>query len=208
MHVLKTVLLTAGLLFIPLSAFADDLEQLPESQAPADQVQKCITCDEQGRVRFVKGTDGEFSEFFYYPDSNRIRVVVSDKKSTAFRYDKHGNLIRAFTTLNQLILLRYDKYQRISRMIETNLGTGKQRDLAFEYNGPGKPAVIVMRGKGKITVVYDQNGRILRVNSKQGVRMTLEVAAAFQSLLSVVKVADTSAESKTVSTREQCYESL
>ena len=46
-----------------------------------------------------------------------------------------------------------------------------------------------MIGKGEIDVEYDAQGEVSKAESRQGVKIALEVSNAFQVLLKVVKVA-------------------
>lgn len=148
-----------------------------------------VVLDDQGRVKRIQKSDGGFSEYFYHPALNKVSVVKTDKGDTFFQYDQAGNLVEAYNSDGRLIKLQYDSKKRISRMLETNKTKHMRQELTFKYNAQGKPVKIKMVGKGEINVEYDDEGNISKVESKQGAVIALAVAAAFQSLSSVVKVA-------------------
>lgn len=145
--------------------------------------------DEQGRVKHIRRPYGEFIEYTYHPTLNLISMVQTEDGKTEFQYDAAGQLVRAEKSDGKLIELSYDQHKHVLRMVETDKGEQTRRELTFKYNAMGKPVEINMAGKGKITVAYDGKGEITKVDSTQGSHMALEVMQAFQSLLSVVKVA-------------------
>jgi YD repeat-containing protein len=132
---------------------------------------------------------GDFVELDYHPQHNKITKVVNNTGWTNFEYDKKGNLKRAQNSDGMSVLLIYDSKGRISKMMDVNSKTKKKRSLSFIYNAQGKPVEIAMAKVGKINVKYDNYGEILKVESKAGHRMALQVTQAFQSLLAIVKPA-------------------
>lgn len=132
---------------------------------------------------------GDFVELQYHDTFNKITSVTNNNGWTKFEYDKNGNLKRAENSKNMSVLLTYDSKGRIAKMFDMDKGTKQQRTLSFVYNAQGKPVEIAMDKVGKINVQYDNYGEILKVESKAGHKMALQVTQAFQSLLSIVKPA-------------------
>lgn len=132
---------------------------------------------------------GDFVELQYHPTFNKITNVTNNNGWTKFEYDKNGNLKRAENSKNMSVLLTYDSKGRIAKMFDMDKATKQQRTLSFVYNAQGKPVEIAMEKVGKINVQYDNYGEILKVESKAGHKMALQVTQAFQSLLSIVKPA-------------------
>jgi len=132
---------------------------------------------------------GDFVELNYHKKYNKITKVVNRNGWTNFEYDKKGNLKRAENSKGMSVLLIYDTKGRIAKMMDVNKKTKKKRALSFIYNAQGKPIEISMAKVGKINVKYDNYGEILKVESKSGHRMALQVTQAFQSLLAIVKPA-------------------
>ena len=132
---------------------------------------------------------GDFVELNYHKKFNKITKVVNNRGWTNFEYDRKANLKRAQNSQGMSVLLIYDSKGRISKMMDSNNKTNKKRSLSFIYNAQGKPVEISMAKVGKINVKYDNYGEILKVESKAGHRMALQVTQAFQSLLAIVKPA-------------------
>lgn len=146
--------------------------------------------DEKGRVVRRINADGSHTELVYHPVSGKVILVVDDKGSTVFHYDDAGKLLRAENSQGKVIELSYDGKDNISRMTEVDKRNRSRRELEFKYNAASKPVEITLAGVGKIDVSYDDKGEIREVSSKQGAAMALQVTQVFQTLLSVVKVAN------------------
>lgn len=146
--------------------------------------------DNQGRVIRKVNDYGVVFEYTYHPQSDKLIQVMRDDLKTEFDWNGQGKLIRARNSNGQAIDLYYDSAQNIERMVEVNSADKTRRELTMEYNAAGQPTKIALLGKGKITVKYDDKGEIISVKSKQGSAMASQVSAAFESLLSVVRVAD------------------
>lgn len=147
--------------------------------------------DYNNKGLLVKKTSsrGDFVSLEYHPTFNKITSVTNNAGWTKFEYDAKGNLKRAENSKNMSVLLTYDSKGRISKMYDLDKATNQKRTLSFIYNAQGKPVEIAMDNVGKINVQYDNYGEILKVESKAGHKMALQVTQAFQSLLSIVKPA-------------------
>ncbi|EPZ50566.1 hypothetical protein M902_1312 [Bacteriovorax sp. BAL6_X] len=132
---------------------------------------------------------GDFVELEYHKQFKKITKVVNPRGWTEFDYDKKGNLKKANNSKGMSVVLLYDSKGRISKMMDYNKKTKQKRALEFQYNAQGKPVEITMNKVGKINVKYDNYGEILKVESKAGHKMALQVTQAFQSLLAIVKPA-------------------
>jgi YD repeat-containing protein len=169
---------------------ASGVEHLAGFKSKGGESLKEVEMDERGRVKRINRPNGGFSEYTYHPTLNKISSVLTEDGKTDFEYNTAGNLVLATNTQGQKITLEYDKSKHISRMIETGSQDNHRRELTFKYNKNGKPIIIKMVGKGTIKVEYDEQGEISKVESKQGAKMSMEVTAAFRTLLKVVKVAE------------------
>ena len=132
-------------------------------------------------------TRGEFVQISYDQKLKKIKKVVNNDGWTSFAYDKKGNLTKAVSDKGRAVLLVYNSKGHITKMIDKNNKSKKGRTLAFTYNSQGKPVEISMSRVGKINVLYDNYGKILKVKSKQGPKMAFQVTQAFQNLLELIK---------------------
>ncbi len=108
--------------------------------------------------------------------------------SASYTYDERLNLIGAKDSKNHDLVLAYDDNGRIKQISDRAAGTM----LDFTYNAWSKPATITLEGTGTITVTYDNNGEIQKVDSAAGREISLRVTALFQELLEVVRPAGVS----------------
>ncbi|MBT3585290.1 MAG: RHS repeat protein [Halobacteriovoraceae bacterium] len=145
--------------------------------------------NDKGLLVKKNSTKGDFVQLDYHKKYNKITRVKNNKGWTEFKYDKGGNLSKAWNNKGKSVLLIYDRRGRITKMVDKNTKSNKQRTLTFKYNAMGKPVEISMSKVGKIHVAYDNYGEIKKVESKAGHKMALQVTQAFQSLLSIVKPA-------------------
>lgn len=145
--------------------------------------------DSQGRVIRKANDSGGFAEYTYHPVNNKLIQVLNNGLKTEFRYDEQGNLTRAENSDGQVIDLEYAKTPLIQRIIEVNRAERTRRELTFNYNQAGRPLEITLVGTGTITVEYDDQGEISKVDSPQGEKMALQITQAFQNVLRVVSVA-------------------
>lgn len=145
--------------------------------------------NKKGLLKKKFSTSGDFVELSYHDKLNKITKVVNKSGWTNFEYDKKGNLKKAVNSKGKSVLLIYDTKGQIAKMLDYDKKTKNKRQLTFEYNAQGKPVEISMKSVGKINVKYDNYGEILKVESKSGHKMALQVTQAFQSLLSIVKPA-------------------
>lgn len=132
-------------------------------------------------------TQGEFVQISYDEKIKKINKVVNSEGWTSFAYDAKGNLTKAINDKGRAVLLVYNSKGHITKMLDQDATTKKRRTLAFDYNSQGKPVEISMSQVGKINVLYDNYGKILKVDSKQGPKMAFQVTQAFQNLLELIK---------------------
>jgi YD repeat-containing protein len=144
------------------------------------------------RVKYVRQSDGIFSEFTYHPTLGKVTVFSNVDGRREFKYDRAGNVVRMQDGKGHRIDLGYDGNSRINRIVETSKAEHVRRELVFGYNEHGKPTLIRMRGKGEIKVAYGSDGEISKVDSRQGTSIALEVSRAFNELLAQTHVANVS----------------
>lgn len=132
-------------------------------------------------------TRGEFIQITYDKNLKKIKKVVNNDGWTSFAYDRKGNLTKAINDKGRAVLLVYNSKGHITKMLDQDQKSKKRRTLSFNYNSQGKPIEIRMNRVGKINVLYDNYGKILKVKSKQGPKMAFQVTQAFQNLLELIK---------------------
>lgn len=103
---------------------------------------------------------------------------------TNFAYDSAGNLVEAVDHEGKSVKLQYDAKGKIHTMISPDA------TLHFAYNEIGKPVRIELEKVGVLTVAYEPNGEIQKVDSDGGHRVSLAVTQAFQGLLQLVNTKD------------------
>jgi YD repeat-containing protein len=113
-----------------------------------------------------------------------LNKYYQDTTIYTYTYNEKEDLVYA-TKDTTWVRLSYNADHRISKM-EYNDGT-----ITFEYNTIGKPSVMTLAGitNGMITVDYDDNGEIKKVNSPDGSNMSLKITSAFQQLMNITKPA-------------------
>ena len=146
--------------------------------------------DPKGHVT-KKTTPSEVTELSYDPKVNKINKVVryskQNKKDTnwsTFQYDDKGNLIFAKNSEGKGVKLFYDSNGRIKSLMDQN-----KRRIDFKYNENSKPVEITDPSMGTITVSYTNSGEIKKVESTAGRKVALQVTAAFQNLLDIIRPA-------------------
>ncbi len=111
---------------------------------------------------------------------------VIKRSITKFGYEKPKcNLKTAANSTGQTIRLNYDRYGRINKLIDQ---TNKIVTLTYDPK-VGKPLMVSRPGLGAIKVIYDDNGEISDVKSKQGAEVAAQVASIFNNLLEIISPA-------------------
>lgn len=114
--------------------------------------------------------------------SGKLLLLAEGASWVRYEYRDQGDLVRVSASDGREIRLEYNAADKIERMIDSEQGT-----LDYVYNEMGKPISIAMGDIGTITVAYDAEGNIEKVESPEGQAMALRVTQAFQNLLSLVK---------------------
>jgi len=111
-----------------------------------------------------------------------INKYYKDTTIYTYSYNDKDDLVYA-TKDTTWVRLSYNAQHRISKM-EYNDGV-----ISFEYNAIGKPSMMKLEGEtnGTLTVDYDDNGEIKKVNSPDGSAMSLKITSAFQQLINITK---------------------
>lgn len=147
-----------------------------------------------GQIK-TKATKFQDTSFEYDRESKHISEVKSvfkDEKGktvrtrkTQFKYDNKGNLIFAENTDGQKVWISYDTRGRISTIKDQ---AKKVVEISYEEKY-GKPSLVSRPGVGTITVAYNSDGQIAKVDSKQGPIVAVQVASTFNNLLDVISPA-------------------
>ncbi len=149
--------------------------------------------DAKGHVT-KKMTPHEVTELKYDPKVNKVSRVARYSKASKnqmtwseFQYDAKGNLIFAKNSDKKGVKLLYDPNGRIKTLVDQN-----RRQIHFKYNENSKPIAITDPSLGTITVTYQNSGEIKKVESTAGRKIALQVTAAFQNLLDIIRPAGVS----------------
>lgn len=139
-----------------------------------------------------KSTDQSKMNFEYKNEFNKVSKVVTEyydvmkkvnkKRETVFRYDNKANLVFASNTDGQTVALTYDLRGRIASITDQ-----AKKEVLIKYEErTGKPASITRPSVGTIQVSYKPNGEILKVDSKEGPTVAVQVASTFNNLLDII----------------------
>ncbi|MBI3019078.1 MAG: hypothetical protein HYY61_04225 [Deltaproteobacteria bacterium] len=148
-----------------------------------------------GLLKSKISPSGEKVELSYQNTFNKVSKVIQSNPdlkqapdTTEFKYDANGNLSYAFNKTKKIsVQLFYDTKGRI-RQLQDQGG----RKISFDYNELGKPTKISLEGTGSIVVSYNAAGEITNVKSTAGRQIAVDVTAAFQSLLDIIRPAGVS----------------
>ena len=102
---------------------------------------------------------------------------------TRFSYEPQKcNLLLADTSEGQSVKLQYDPQGRISQIEDQ-----AKKLVKIKYESKfGKPWVVTRPGLGAIQVTYKADGEILKVESKEGPNVAVQVASIFNNLLDII----------------------
>lgn len=137
-------------------------------------------------------TKDEVVTYFYNTTCNKISKMVSEtllerkvasKVSTIYNYYSPScNLKSAANSKGESAQLLYDKDGRIIKVIDHT-----KKLLSISYNlTTGKPSSLTRPGLGTIEVVYNEQGQMVSVKSKQGAEVATQVANVFNNILRVI----------------------
>ena len=104
---------------------------------------------------------------------------------TAFvkaQYDARGHLERIYDSAGSDIRLTYDERESIR-----TIRTSKREELTFEYNSAKRPTKISLKGVGVLTVAYDSQNEVSKVDSSAGRAVAITIISVFQRLLDLVQ---------------------
>jgi len=163
---------------------------------------------ENGFVK-TKKEPGRILSFEYKNTCNKVSLVTmqyldpaerkpsqaSDGKvvktvKTKFTYESQKcNLMLADSSEGQTVKLKYDAQGRISQIEDQ-----AKKTVSITYEGKfGKPSVVTRPGLGTINVTYKPDGEILKVESKEGSTVAVQVASIFNNLLDIIAPATSEA---------------
>lgn len=161
-----------------------------QAYAIADQANGVsVELDERKRVKRKNLSSGEFIAYTYHPSLNKVTSVNLDDELIAnFEYNAAGELTHAKNTSGQAVEVEYNAQKLIIHMITTE-SDGSHSDLHFKYDGHDKPVEIKTR-EGTVTVEYDSNGEISKVESDGGAIVALRIFKTFETMLELIKLAE------------------
>ena len=139
-----------------------------------------------------KSTEQSKMNFEYKNEFNKVSRVITEyfdaakkanrKRETNFRYDAKSNLVYASNTDGQTVALTYDLKGRIASITDQ-----AKKEVRIQYEErTGKPASISRPNVGTIQVSYKPNGDILKIDSKEGPTVAVQVASTFNNLLDII----------------------
>jgi YD repeat-containing protein len=115
--------------------------------------------------------------------STEKQEKLARKVTTKFIYDsKKCNLYEAENSDGQRVKLQYDPHGRIAEIEDQS-----KKLVKIKYEEKfGKPATVTRPGLGTIFVTYKPDGEILKVESKEGPNVAMQVASIFNNLLDII----------------------
>jgi YD repeat-containing protein len=119
-------------------------------------------------------------EMKYHPTSEKLVEVLKGDDLFKYDYNENYDLITAQKNNNLPIKFTYDEKGKIETFTTDAIA------LTFEYNTIGKPIKISIKGKGHISMDYDEYGEVKNVDSEGGREIPSLISDAFQVLLNVV----------------------
>ena len=144
--------------------------------------------NKKGRLTKKTSSKGEFVKIQYDPKFEKISRVENNKGWSTFKYNKKGGLAVAQNSQGESFSLIYELKGKIAKVIYKSKNK-KKETLDFKYNTLGKPIEISMKGVGKMSVIYNNLGKVKNVKSDKGAEVANRVTRTFLSLLAVVKPA-------------------
>ena len=149
--------------------------------------------DTRGRV-VRKTTPYDETRLVYDPKAGKVSKVTKFSKASKaqklvseFKYDEKANLIFAKNSRGKGVTLAYDSQNRIMSMRDS-----QKRTINFKYNSLSRPVEITDPALGSIQVTYGKGGEIQKVDSPAGRKIAMQVTAAFQELLDLIRPAGVS----------------
>ncbi len=152
---------------------------------------KLMKYEYKGQCQKVSRVHTQFIEITEQPlakDSKGKREVSAIEKVvkqhyTDFKYDaKKCNLVAARNSDGQKVQIAYDARGRIEKIIDQ---TKKPIHIKYEDKF-GKPSIVSRPGLGTIQVQYKNDGEILKVDSKEGPEVAVQVASIFNNMLELI----------------------
>jgi YD repeat-containing protein len=126
---------------------------------------------------------------FAYNGQNKVAEVHDGKKFTKFTYDKIGNLTYAQNSAGQTVKLDYDSKGRIVKILDQ---AKRLINIAYDERF-GKPKTIERPGVGKIYVSYNNEGQVVKADTKNNdPTVAVQVASAFNNLIDIITPAGVS----------------
>lgn len=123
------------------------------------------------------------------PTQAKTEKLVRSVK-TSFVYEPAKcNLLSAENSDGQVVKLQYDPQGRIAQIEDQS-----KKLVKIKYEAKfGKPAIVTRPGLGTINVSYKPDGEILKVESKEGPNVAVQVAGIFNNLLDIIAPATSEA---------------
>ena len=148
-----------------------------------------------GLLKSKVSPSGEKVELSYENTFNKVSKVMQSNPSlkqsadtTEFKNDANCNLSYAVNKTKKIsVQQHYDTNDWIKQLQDQG-----GRKIAFDYNELGKPTKISLEGTGSIVVSYNAGGEITNVKTGAGRPIAVDVTAAFQSLLDIIRPAGVS----------------
>ncbi len=112
---------------------------------------------------------------------NPAGKVISQKK-TKFEYDQRGLLKQAFTPNGNSVTIQYNKLGRMS-----SLKNNKNIEILLGYDEDHiKPTLLSQKGLGEITLLYDNQGEVEKIENKSTRNIASSIVSNFLSMLELL----------------------
>lgn len=143
----------------------------------------------ESKVIKAKGKVVERAKYTYDKKFKKMNSVKTDQAEYKYEYNQNGDLVKAIEKNGNAILLVYDLEGRITKMYEKSNANKKPRSLSFTYNTKGKPTVVELEGRGKLTLTYDSQtqSKVEDIKSSSDLGIFNEVRDVFSNFMDVLK---------------------
>ena len=127
-------------------------------------------------------------EFTYDQQSGKLLTAKTDRALAKYTYKANGDLhdISVKNDRNQAVTLTYDESNRISEIagVSRRFSNDSNR-LSFSYNTKGKISEMDLKGEGKISVEYHDDGTVK--NTVGDAPLVLTIINVFASLKGILQ---------------------
>ena len=164
------------------------VNNLSSINVASDKAKLAMDFDSAGRVIRKTNASGNKIEFTYDQQSGKLLTAKTDESLAKYTYKANGDLhdISVKNDRDQALTLTYDESNRISEIagVSRRFSNDSNR-LSFSYNTKGKISEMDLKGEGKISVEYHDDGTVK--NTVGDAPLVLTIINVFASLKGILQ---------------------